>query len=129
MGQLNLREKDVLNILWKSNQDMTSTEIVDEMRGLTQSTVIAVLRKLLKEGYVEVRGVTHSGKVLSRTYRPTEASKEKVLQDFVDTYKTFQHVIPASSLCAEILKIDADAEEVKNEYFQMEEMLMNKPEQ
>ena len=75
MAQLNQRELDVLNILWKSEEPMTSTEIVNEMRGLTQSTVIAVLRKLLKDNLVEVCGVTHSGKVLSRTYRPTEASR------------------------------------------------------
>lgn len=72
MAQLNPRELDVLNILWKSEEAMTSTDIVNEMRGLTQSTVIAVLRKLLKDDLVEVCGVTHSGKVLSRTYRPTE---------------------------------------------------------
>ena len=44
MAQLNPRELDVLNILWKSEEAMTSTDIVNEMRGLTQSTVIAVLR-------------------------------------------------------------------------------------
>ena len=67
MARLNPRELDVLNILWSTDKEMTSTDIVNEMRGLTQSTVIAVLRKLAKDGFVEVAGVTHSGKVLRST--------------------------------------------------------------
>ena len=57
MARLNPRELDVLNILWSTDKEMTSTDIVNEMRGLTQSTVIAVLRKLAKDGFVEVAGV------------------------------------------------------------------------
>ncbi len=82
MARLNPRELDVLNVLWSTDREMTSTDIVNEMRGLTQSTVIAVLRKLTKDGFVEVAGVTHSGKVLSRTYRPTEQSKDYIKEHF-----------------------------------------------
>lgn len=110
MAQLNPRELDVLNILWKSGQPMTSTDIVNEMRGLTQSTVIAVLRKLLKDNLVEVCGVTHSGKVLSRTYRPTEKSKEVILNDFVELYERFRAVVPADQLVQEILKVGKNKE-------------------
>ena len=91
MTQMNPRELDVLNILWKSDEPMTSTDIVNEQKGLTQSTVIAVLRKLLKDELVEVSGVTHSGKVLSRTYRPTEASREIILENFQNDYRNFCH--------------------------------------
>lgn len=101
---LNDREFDVLNILWKFKKPMTSTDIVNEMRGLTQSTVIAVLRKLLKDELVEVNGVTHSGKVLSRTYCPTEKSKEVLLNDFIELYQKFRSVVPADQLAQEILK-------------------------
>ena len=85
VNMLNPRELDVLNILWKSDQPMMATDIVNAGEGLTQSTVTAVLRKLLRANLVEVAGVTHSGKVLSRTYRPTEASREAILQNFSDT--------------------------------------------
>lgn len=105
---LNDRELDVLNILWKSENAMTSTDIVNEMRGLTQSTVIAVLRNLLKDELVEVEGVTHSGKVLSRTYRPTEKSREVLFNDFVELYKRFNAVVPADQLAQEILKVGND---------------------
>ena len=115
MAQLNPRELDVLNILWKSGQPMTSTHIVNEMRGLTQSTVIAVLRKLLKDNLVEVCGVTHSGKVLSRTYRPTEESREVIMNNFATDYANFKNVISQSDICAAILHVEDTPEKLKAE--------------
>lgn len=115
MAQLNHRELDVLNILWKSDQAMTSTDIVNEMRGLTQSTVIAVLRKLLKEGLVEVDGVTHSGKVLSRTYRPTAASRNIIMDNFAADYANFKDVIAQSDICAAILHVEDRPDRLKAE--------------
>lgn len=115
MAQLNPRELDVLNILWKSEDAMTSTDIVNEMRGLTQSTVIAVLRKLLKEGLVEVDGVTHSGKVLSRTYRPTAASRNIIMDNFAADYANFKDVIAQSDICAAILHVDEQPDKLKAE--------------
>lgn len=94
---------------------MTSTDIVNEMRGLTQSTVIAVLRKLLQDELVEVCGVTHSGKVLSRTYRPTEASRNVILNNFASDYKSFKNVISKSDICAAILHVDQSPEKMQNE--------------
>lgn len=115
MAQLNPRELDVLNILWKSGQPMTSTDIVNEMKGLTQSTVIAVLRKLLKDNLVEVCGVTHSGKVLSRTYRPTEESREVIMNNFATDYANFKNVISQSDICAAILHVEDTPEKLKAE--------------
>lgn len=105
---MNERELDVLNILWKSKEPMMATDIVNAGgigSGLTQSTVTAVLRKLLNAKLVEVVGVTHSGKVLSRTYRPTEASKEALLKYFLKQYKQFKDVIKPNEMCAEIKKL------------------------
>ena len=87
------RELEILNILWGSDKALTSMDIVDAGKGLSQSTVQAVLRKLLKDGLVEVGGITHSGNVLSRTYRPTEKSKEQVLQQFVEQYKGISNIV------------------------------------
>ena len=123
MTQMNIREMDVLNILWKSEDPMTSTDIVNEGQGLTQSTVIAVLRKLLKAELVEICGVTHSGKVLSRTYRPTETSKEVLLQYFKDNYANFSNVISKSSLCAAIMQVEDDPTVIKEEIKKLKSML------
>lgn len=86
------------------------------MRELTQSTVIAVLRKLLNDGLVEVVGQTHSGKVLSRTYRPTEKSREVILQYFLDEYSAFSNVISKADLCKEILIHDNGKNDTKSEF-------------
>ena len=123
MSQLNPRELDVLNILWKTDEAMTSTDIVNEQRGLTQSTVIAVLRKLLKDNLVEVAGVTHSGKVLSRTYRPTAESREVIMNNFATDYANFKNVISKSELCAAILNVDQSPEQMKSELKKLKSIL------
>lgn len=123
MSQLNPRELDVLNILWKTDEPMTSTDIVSEQRGLTQSTVIAVLRKLLNENLVEVAGVTHSGKVLSRTYRPTEESRKVIMDNFAGDYASFKNVVSESELCAAILGVEQNPELVKTEISKLKEIL------
>lgn len=123
MAQLNPRELDVLNILWKSDEAMTSTDIVNEMRGLTQSTVIAVLRKLLQDELVEVCGVTHSGKVLSRTYRPTEASRNVILNNFASDYKSFKNVVSKSDICAAILHVDQSPEKMQKELNKLKDII------
>lgn len=123
MSQLNQRELDVLNILWKTDDPMTSTDIVNEQRGLTQSTVIAVLRKLLKDDLVEVAGVTHSGKVLSRTYRPTPASRDVIMNNFAGDYASFKNVISKSDLCAAILGIEQSPDQMKAEIAKLKNIL------
>ena len=75
---LNTRELDILNILWNSGVPMTSSDIVNAGRGLSQSTVQAVLRKLLNANLVKVSGITHSGNVLSRQYEPEGSQKTTV---------------------------------------------------
>lgn len=87
------RELEILNILWGSDKALTSMEITDAGKGLSQSTVQTVLRKLLKEGLVEVDGITHSGNVLSRTYRPVEMSREVVLQQFIEQYNAISNIV------------------------------------
>ncbi len=123
MVQLNPRELDVLNILWRSGDAMMATDIVNAGEGLTQSTVTAVLRKLLKDELVEVVGITHSGRVLSRTYRPTETSRDVILQNFTNTYNCFNNVISESTLCAAILTENKAPEKAKSEIKKLKSIL------
>lgn len=99
---MNERELDVLNILWKSEEPMMATDIVGAQHNLTQSTVTAVLRKLLKDELVEVTGVTHSGRVLSRMYKPTEKSQKVIMDHFLKQYSLFRNVITPEEMCAAI---------------------------
>ena len=123
MAQLNQRELDVLNILWSSDEPMTAIDIVNKGHGLTQSTVTAVLRKLLNAGTVEVQGVTHSGKVLSRTYRPTESSKDIILDNFTEGYANFNDVVSESTVCAAIFKRTKNKKRAKQEINNLRAML------
>lgn len=123
MSQMNPRELDVLNILWKSDDPMMATDIVNARAGLTQSTVTAVLRKLLNEELVEVAGITHSGRVLSRTYRPAAISRDIILNNFTDSYNSFRSVIPASVLCVNILTSDENPERAKKEIAELKKLL------
>ncbi len=120
---MNPRELDVLNILWKSEQPMMATDIVNAGEGLTQSTVTAVLRKLLHAKLVEVVGVTHSGKVLSRTYRPTAESRDLILQDFADNYSCFSDIVSKSSLFAALLKKNDDPQAMQKDIAEMKTMI------
>ncbi len=92
------REQEILNILWKSEKGLTSSDIVEAGNRLSQSTVQAVLRKLAKEGLVESVGVTHSGNVLSRTYRPTEKSRKLILEQCIESYKAVMHIVSREEL-------------------------------
>lgn len=95
---MNQRELDVLNILYQVGEPMMATDIVCQREDLTQSTVTAVLRILLQKGLVEVTGVTHSGKVLSRTYKPTPAARTAILQHFAALYAAFCDVVTPEEL-------------------------------
>lgn len=96
---MNQREMDVLEALYKSDEPMMVTDIVNAKKGLTQSTVTAVLRNLLENRLVEVVGITHSGRVLSRQYRPTEKSRECVLEYFRQECRKVIHIITPDELC------------------------------
>ncbi len=106
MQTLNSRDLDVLNILHKTDEPMMATDIVNAAEGLTQSTVTAVLRKLLRDRLVEVVGIAHSGKVLSRTYRPTENAKKTIMEYFIGQYSMFKDVIKQEELQAAIKQIE-----------------------
>lgn len=115
--KLNPRELEVLKILHESDRALTSTEIVNSGSELTQSTVQAVLRKLLAAELVEVQGVTHSGNVLSRTFGPTEKSKQVLTEKFLNDYKSFRTIISKRTAVAGMFEMDDDdsrrAEDIK----------------
>ena len=108
--KLNPRELEVLKILHASEQPLTSTQIVRSGDDLTQSTVQAVLRKLMANDMIEVQGVTHSGNVLSRTFGATEKSKEILAQRFLDSYKDYKNIISIRMAVEGMLDMEEDEE-------------------
>lgn len=122
---LNTRELDILNILWNSGVPMTSSDIVNAGRGLSQSTVQAVLRKLLNANLVKVSGITHSGNVLSRQYEPEASSKNIILHQFLEDYRNFSNIISKEELLTSIVKLSEDSEKRKNEIKELKKVLAN----
>ena len=122
---LNTRELDILNILWNSGVPMTSSDIVNAGRGLSQSTVQAVLRKLLNANLVKVSGITHSGNVLSRQYEPEASSKNIILHQFLEDYRNFSNIISNEELLTSIVKLSEDSEKRKNEIKELKKVLAN----
>ena len=102
------RENEILNILAGSEEAMTSADIVEKGNRLSQSTVQAVLRKLLKDGLVSVEGITHSGNALSRTYRPTEKARELAKEQYIEGYKAIRHIVPVNDILKELAKIGGE---------------------
>lgn len=121
--KLNPRELEVLKILHETERPLTSTEIVNSGAELTQSTVQAVLRKLLANELVEVQGVTHSGNVLSRTFGATEKSKEVLIEKFLQDYKSFRSIISMQTAVAGMLDQNSDAATKEKDIKELEKLL------
>lgn len=121
--KLNPRELEVLKILHESERALTSTEIVNAGAELTQSTVQAVLRKLLANELVEVQGVTHSGNVLSRTFGATEKSKDVLIEKFLQDYKSFRSIISMQTAVAGMLEQNSDAATKEKDIKELEKLL------
>lgn len=121
--KLNPRELEVLKILHDNDRALTSTEIVNGGAELTQSTVQAVLRKLLAAELVEVQGITHSGNVLSRTFGPTKKSREVLTQKFLDDYKAFRTIISKVDALAGMFAMDEDLSKRDEEIAEIEAFL------
>ena len=121
--KLNPRELEVLKILHESERPLTSTEIVNSGAELTQSTVQAVLRKLLANELVEVQGVTHSGNVLSRTFGATEKSKDVLTEKFLQDYKSFRSIISMQTAVAGMLEMAPDEAKKEKDIKELEKLL------
>lgn len=121
--KLNPRELEVLKILHESDHALTSTEIVNSGSELTQSTVQAVLRKLLAAELVEVQGVTHSGNVLSRTFGATEKSKQVLTEKFLNDYKSFRTIISKRAAVAGMFEMDEDDSRRAEDIQELEKLL------
>ena len=127
-SRLTNREMDILNILWSAEEPLVASEIAKRDETLTINTVQATLRKMLKQGLVEVADIVYSGTVLSRSYRPTEISKDFAVQEFSILFRNFKKNITASRLVANLLEQEEDADAVLNEIAQLEAVLQEKKE-
>lgn len=121
MKLFNQRDLDVLEILIHSDEPLTATDIAHARRDLTQSTVIQVLRKLLDDGDIEVDGVTHSGKVLARTYKISDLGRKDLLEHFTEASRPFMDTFGLPTLVTAILS-SLDEEQRSNALSELKKM-------
>ncbi len=120
---LTKRDMDILHILWEGEEAMTASQIVSVMEGLTMNTVQAVLRKLLKNGLVEVEKIVYSGTVLSRSYRPTMSETNFEVSSFCGKYRKMKKRSPVSSVMAALLGSVDNQQVTQKEIEDLEAML------
>ncbi len=122
--RLNRRDRDILGILYSSDQALTATQIVNSGDGLTQSTVQAVIRKLLSAGLIEIQGITYSGNVLCRTFGTTEKSKEVLIQWLLDLFKDYRKIIGIRAVVQGMIELEENADK-RVEYIEGLEKLLD----
>lgn len=66
---LTKKEMEIMTILWGCDIPVTASQIADLGEELSIYTVQQVLQRLLKANFIEVAGISYSGKALARFYK------------------------------------------------------------
>lgn len=67
---LTKKEAEIMNIIWNSENPISSSDILESHPHLNRNTVLVVLKKLLSNDFLEVQTTEIKGKVLTRYYAP-----------------------------------------------------------
>ncbi len=121
--KLNTRDMEIILILGNAERPLTSSQIVRAGDGLTQSTVQAVMRKLLSNELVEINGVTHSGNVLSRTFGVTDKGRKTIEQKMINDFATYGSLVNKKAVIAGLLATESDASKKKKDIADIEKLL------
>mgnify|MGYP003275548597 CR=1 FL=1 len=76
LPKISEREKDVMSVLWRAGEALTSSIIAEKGDGLSINTVQAAVRSLIKKGYIEVADIVYSRTVLTRSYKPIVSAEQ-----------------------------------------------------
>lgn len=109
------KEQAVLNQLLNAETSLTASEIVARSESLNSNTVQSVVRSLLKRGYIEVAQIVYSGKVLCRSYRPTEKAKEVAFEEFSTQFRSLRKNMPAPAIFAGLIDSEENQQAVIEE--------------
>ena len=87
--QLTKREQLIMDILWNSQTDLSANDIFVQAEDVSIYTIQQVLQRLLKMGYIEVSGIGHNKKAITRKYRPT-LSQADYISNHVNQQTSYQ---------------------------------------
>lgn len=122
-GNCKNRDLDILNILWQSEQPMTASQIAASKTNFTINMVQPVLRKLLKQGLIEVHDIVQSGTVFCRCYRPVISSREFALAQFAEEFEDLKTEVSVSALVTTALDTQKSKKKKLEEIKQLEHTL------
>lgn len=80
--QLTKREQQIMEILWNSDEPLSSNDILQKAENLSIHTIQQVLRKLNEDGYIKVDGVGFTKNSITRKYAPS-VSQANFLKQFI----------------------------------------------
>ena len=123
INHLTNRDLEILNTLWNSPTPLTASEIFKINTDTTMNTIQAVLRKLLRNEFIEVADIVYSGTVLCRSYKPAISSNDYALSRITADYETYGKNISKTSLVAALLDSESDAAKVKEDIEHLEKLL------
>jgi predicted transcriptional regulator len=75
LPRLSEREKDVMSVLWHSDEYLTASAVAEKGE-ISINTVQANMRSLMKKEYIAVADIVYSGTVLSRSYKPVISAEK-----------------------------------------------------
>lgn len=81
MKRITSKQLEIMQVLWRSDQSLTASEIASSDPALNINTVQVCIRQLLKNEYIQVADIVYSGTVLCRSYSPIVSK-----QEYVDTF-------------------------------------------
>ena len=117
------RDLDILQIMWRHSGSMTASEICRQDESLTINTAQAVLRKLLREGFIEIADIVYSGTVLSRSYKTAISEEEFAIKQMTLDYMEYGENLDKSSLIAALLDLEPDTNRRVREIKKLEQVL------
>ncbi|MBQ0098816.1 MAG: BlaI/MecI/CopY family transcriptional regulator [Oscillospiraceae bacterium] len=76
-------ERQVMELLWKSNEGLTTIQIVEKCKDKTfkDSYIHVMINSLLKKGLIKVSGVEHVSRNYARKFVPTVSKEEYFLKE------------------------------------------------
>lgn len=109
------KERLVMNLLMNSNRSLTASEITAIDESLNINTVQSVLRSLLKMGLIEVADIVYSGKVLCRSYRPSNAGKDYSVTEFAEQFNNLRQNVSIPYIFSALVEENINDSEVIKE--------------
>ena len=109
--ELTKRERDVLEVLWSSQEPLHASDIPKLNSDLNISSVQVSLKNLIKKEYIHVADIAYSGTVLSRRYAPI-VSQEDFLKDVItESIEKLDNKVSTKNIVAALLQEDENEKE------------------